>query len=367
MAASAGVSTSDVVFLTIQSGSASLTSTVHFPSTATSTSDAFSATLAANPAGVFTDFGSQYGSISASDISIGVTSRVYSPPPAPHTARSPTLTRPLRYHRATSTVSAIARAPATPTFAPASKSSRGASATFSTSTNSTVVPFHAAYVDAGALAYDNVDEYHVQIQTVGLEAVDTCCVTAEGAPLVITYKAADTAGNEAREVTRQVAVLPICDPPSYACGGESSETVCAVCTDVTEGNSTVIECECPSLIDSAVEPAAVTVEEFQPVPDTSPPMLTPLGDGELAVTSSGTKIMLHHLLQSEAWVDPGVDAYDDIDGDVSAFVASYGALLVDTAIETPEDDPYVITYSVSLLLSLPSHPFLPATGALVLT
>ena len=47
------------------------------------------------------------------------------------------------------------------------------------------------------------------------------------------------------------------------------------------------------------------------------------------------------------FVDPGVTAVDDTDGDVSHAVMRYGLGAVDTAVATPDDAPYVITYAVT--------------------
>ncbi|KAK3240202.1 hypothetical protein CYMTET_49946 [Cymbomonas tetramitiformis] len=83
MAAAAGVGTSDVEVTSIMSGSVSITSSVYFPSTATSTASAFSTTLSSDPTAVFTTFGSSYGTPSVASVQVATVIQVYSPPPPP--------------------------------------------------------------------------------------------------------------------------------------------------------------------------------------------------------------------------------------------------------------------------------------------
>ncbi|KAK3238426.1 hypothetical protein CYMTET_51560 [Cymbomonas tetramitiformis] len=83
MAASAGVGTSDVEVASIASGSVIATCAVYFPSSATSTAYSFATTLSSNPEAVFTVFGSAYGDIAVTGISIATVARTYSPPPPP--------------------------------------------------------------------------------------------------------------------------------------------------------------------------------------------------------------------------------------------------------------------------------------------
>ena len=56
--------------------------------------------------------------------------------------------------------------------------------------------------------------------------------------------------------------------------------------------------------------------------------------------------MLHHLVLYEEWVEPGVSAFDDLDGDLSGAITSYGNARVDTALATSDDAPYIVTYEV---------------------
>ncbi|KAK3254500.1 hypothetical protein CYMTET_36280 [Cymbomonas tetramitiformis] len=84
MASQAAVEATDVSVSTITSGSVAVTSTVYFPTTAGSTASIFSAALSSfDPATIFTAFGTTYGNISATVISTGVATQIYSPPPPP--------------------------------------------------------------------------------------------------------------------------------------------------------------------------------------------------------------------------------------------------------------------------------------------
>ncbi|KAK3245489.1 hypothetical protein CYMTET_44943 [Cymbomonas tetramitiformis] len=83
MAAAAGVASADVILSSIAAGSVTVTSSVYFPSTTTSTPSAFSTTLLSDTASVFAAFGDSYGTISVSLLSSGTASasRPSSPPP----------------------------------------------------------------------------------------------------------------------------------------------------------------------------------------------------------------------------------------------------------------------------------------------
>ncbi|KAK3274903.1 hypothetical protein CYMTET_16937 [Cymbomonas tetramitiformis] len=210
-----------------------------------------------------------------------------------------------------------------------------------------------SYVDAGVLAYDEVDGYEVEVTVAGVSDVDTCCVTDPEARFRITYTATDAAGNRATAL-REVAVTPLCEPPSYLCDNIASGDTCAICeeqaaVDGTGDSAAEVVCECldTSFIAASTAQPSSVVDDFEPEADKTPPTLTLLGDGQRAVTTAGCAVMLHHLLQGDAWADPGVRAHDDVDVDLSHAIASYGGKLVDTAVATPTDQPYVITYSVT--------------------
>ena len=98
----------------------------------------------------------------------------------------------------------------------------------------------------------------------------------------------------------------------------------------------------------------VVLETFVPPTDITPPVITLLGNAQLAVTPSGTIVMIHTLNIFTKWKDPGVVAVDDFDGNVTSKVLAWPAAStqgkarpVSTAAVTPPDDPYVITYFVA--------------------
>ncbi|KAK3243702.1 hypothetical protein CYMTET_46660 [Cymbomonas tetramitiformis] len=210
------------------------------------------------------------------------------------------------------------------------------------------------YVDAGASAYDSMDGV-VPVSVTGLAAVHQCleewCVTDVAAPLLITYLAEDSFGNAATQVVRQVAVQAVCTSPSYLCSSDEG-VVCASCgalESAADEEGAAAACECPVGIPTLAEllEEPVTVMGYSPPLDETPPALTLLGDGQLMMTESGMRVMVHTVFQEEEqsyWSDPGVLAMDDQDGNLSSCVMSYGAGAVDLTV--PQEDPYVVAYSV---------------------
>eukprot|EP00854_Cymbomonas_tetramitiformis_P009092 gene9092-10771_t len=169
--------------------------------------------------------------------------------------------------------------------------------------------------------------------------IDTCCVTGDS-PLIITYTAVDAALNEAAVVKREVSVLQYCSLPSYVCE-DMLGTVCAYCTEERDGT---VKCVC---LDTSLRVYAdLEVDGYIPEEDTTPPMVTLLGDGELAVNEEGIILMIHVLSRGDYFVDPGVVAEDNVDGNLTASVSAFGASLVDTSLPTFGGEPYVIEYSV---------------------
>ena len=65
------------------------------------------------------------------------------------------------------------------------------------------------FVEPGVLAWDDVDgNITSDVAAWGLGAVDTRRVTTEGSPFVITYNAADHAGNQAKQVRPLSSLCP---------------------------------------------------------------------------------------------------------------------------------------------------------------
>jgi hypothetical protein len=98
----------------------------------------------------------------------------------------------------------------------------------------------------------------------------------------------------------------------------------------------------------------VVLEKYVPPTDITPPVITLLGNAQLAVTPSGITVMIHTINITTNWKDPGVFAVDDFDGNVTSNVLKWPAAdisamarPVSTLAVTPPDEPYVITYFVS--------------------
>ena len=84
--------------------------------------------------------------------------------------------------------------------------------------------------------------------------------------------------------------------------------------------------------------------------DTVAPVITlRLGDGgQAATTDAGVLIVIHRVPQfSPPFVDPGVVAFDETDGNLTAGVTRFGLSAVDTAVLTPLEQPYLIDYHVT--------------------
>ncbi|KAK3280793.1 hypothetical protein CYMTET_11384 [Cymbomonas tetramitiformis] len=193
------------------------------------------------------------------------------------------------------------------------------------------------YQDAGASAVDLVDG-SVLVDVAGLEAVSTELPTPADAPFVITYSAVDAAGNAAVSVTRSVAVVDPCTPPSFFC---RDLDLCSMCPSSSSNSS---ECICMSawnVSEALVDQAA---EEYVPVQDVTVPIITLLGNGTLGVNNEGEVFMAHVVSQFSDFVCPPADAYDDVDGNLTNVITNYGH--VDTAILTTDDAPFIITYGV---------------------
>ncbi|KAK3260700.1 hypothetical protein CYMTET_30357, partial [Cymbomonas tetramitiformis] len=209
------------------------------------------------------------------------------------------------------------------------------------------------YSDAGASAYDVFSTRYVAVTTEGLDEVQQClaegCITDSEAPLRVQYTASDSSGNTANAATRHVAVLAFCASPSYLCADSSPSAgrTCATCQDVDHeaGDGTVTSaCSCEEFSVDFASAEVVSVESYEPTVDVTPPVLALLGDGQMAVTDSGIVLMIHTVNKGSEWVDPGVTATDDMDGDLTAGVQSFGVGAVDTTM--PSEEPYVVTYSV---------------------
>jgi len=199
----------------------------------------------------------------------------------------------------------------------------------------TYVNQHTVYFDAGADALDDRDGY-VDVFTRGLDRIDTTEPT-DGDPFTIYYAALDNSNNLAEAVVRHVVIVNWCAPEK-------------VCIETMYGDPIIPPvCSVNDLCFSSVssEGEEDVVAEVEVDPDETPPVLTLLGDGELAKTKAGVVVMSEYIMVDTAWRDAGIIAMDDRDGDISHLVAKSGVGGVDSYTATGEDNPYIVTYDVS--------------------
>ncbi|KAK3289149.1 hypothetical protein CYMTET_3420 [Cymbomonas tetramitiformis] len=380
MAVAAGVECADEVEVVgLIAGSTLVVSRTFFhPGLPADSHLTFATLVETRPADIFAaDHWAAYGEVVYHGHSIGTTSRVYSPPPpTPPPPPSPAAPAPPSQPPPHPPLALSPAPPSTPGMhMPNSPPLPGAPPPpmiaiqalemydneyepqegSSSDSDPPVITLHGdayvelrqteAYVDAGASAYDLVDGYNVQVVVEGVEAVDTCCTTPAEEPFLISYTAVDVAGNLAATVTRQVAVLTRCEPPSFLCEGVDACASCSAADPGTSEENSALVCECFGVAPPDAE-EEVMVAEFCPDEDTVAPVLTLRGDGVLGITSEGVVVMAHELLLGDVWADPGVDAYDDVDGDLGHAVGSFGGGLVDSSVVTSPGQPFVISYSV---------------------
>ncbi len=202
-----------------------------------------------------------------------------------------------------------------------------------------------SYTDAGATATDNIDG-NITTSIVRTGTVNT---NAAGS-YTLTYNVSDAAGNAASPITRIVNVSDTTAPVITLTGsstlthqqGTSYTDAGATASDNISGNisanivvtGTVNTAVAGSYIltynvSDAAGNAATAVTRTVNVGDTIPPVLTLLGDSPM-----------DHTLGA-LFVDPGVSASDNIDGDISANVVTSGSIDINT------EGTYVLTYNVS--------------------
>lgn len=158
----------------------------------------------------------------------------------------------------------------------------------------------------------------------------------------ITYAAADSYGNQATPITRVVHVASPCDHPEFWCVDEarcSEGGSCEVVTDICQVTPDIPACSAAATPPPPPPPP--------PPPDISPPVITLRGDGSVAQTLKGETIMEDVVLVGSLYTHPGALANDDENGDVSASITAAGLASVGTSHPTPEEAPFVVTYTAS--------------------
>ncbi|NOS67234.1 MAG: DUF5011 domain-containing protein [Candidatus Peribacteraceae bacterium] len=207
------------------------------------------------------------------------------------------------------------------------------------------------YADAGALASDDIDG-DVTARIVTTNPVDTNVL----GNYLVRYNATDAAGNAAVEATRTVSVTvepPDTTPPVITVLGANPMTILAGTTftdpgataldnkdgDIT-GNITVsgtvdINTAASYVLTYSVTDAAGNIGTAQRTvivtltPDTTPPVITVLGDNPLI------------LPLNAVFTDPGATALDDRDGNITANI------VVAHSVNTAIAGDYIVSYGVS--------------------
>ena len=204
------------------------------------------------------------------------------------------------------------------------------------------------YGELGASALDNVDGDISASIVIDASAVNP----AQPGSYAVTYNVVDAAGNAAVEVVRTVNVVDTTPPvitltgadPQTIEGGDPYVELGASATDTVDGDlsaALVIDAAAVDTgtvgaylvsydVSDAAGNAAAQVNRTVNVVDTTPPVITLLGDNPLTVSLNGT------------FSDPGVTALDAVDGDISGLV-TVGGDTVDTLVAGT----YVVTYDVS--------------------
>ncbi len=204
-----------------------------------------------------------------------------------------------------------------------------------------------SFVDPGATASDNVDgDISANISVSG--NVDT----STAGSYQLTYSVSDAAGNLATPVVRTVNVVPDTVVPVITLIGSAEMNVMigsqftdpgASAADNVDGDISAniivtgtVDTSSPgsyeltySVSDSSGNTATPVIRTVNVVTDTEAPVITLLGDAEMT------------LSLNDNFVDPGAEATDNLDGDISVNIIVTGS--VDTSIAGT----YTLLYNVS--------------------
>ncbi|KXZ41637.1 hypothetical protein GPECTOR_350g101 [Gonium pectorale] len=120
-----------------------------------------------------------------------------------------------------------------------------------------------------------------------------------------------------------------------------------------------------SLMAASSSSSAVMTSQPTYVRDTLPPVISMLGNGAPAVSSTGQAVMLDTVIVGSNWTDPGATATDATDGNLTSLLQAYGSAAVDTSRPTPPGSAYsyMVEYQVS---DLSGNVALPARRLIAL-
>lgn len=202
-----------------------------------------------------------------------------------------------------------------------------------------------SYTESGANATDNIDgDISARVSSSG--NVDTNAIGTYS----ITYNVSDSSGNNATPITRTVTVVDT-TPPVISLIGEANITLevgsnytdaGANANDAVDGDITARVSSTGSVDTNATgsytinynvkdnsDNNAIPATRVVSIVDTTPPVLTLIGDANITLESGLT------------YLDLGASAIDNLDGDISANVSTMGSL------DTFVTGTYILIYNVS--------------------
>lgn len=206
------------------------------------------------------------------------------------------------------------------------------------------------YLELNAIATDDVDGDISSSIVIGGATVNSTVPNS----YVITYDVSDAAGNAAEQVLRTVNVLPDSNQPVITIVGEATieltfgepyEELGATAVDDIDGDissqivigGATVDSTIPGIYiitydvsDAAGNAAEQVSRTVTVLPDTSPPVITLIGDATIELTFG------------EPYEELGATAIDDVDGDISSLIVIGGDV-----VNTNVSGSYVITYNVS--------------------
>ncbi|KAJ9507832.1 hypothetical protein QJQ45_019262 [Haematococcus lacustris] len=225
------------------------------------------------------------------------------------------------------------------------------------------VPIYSPYVDAGCLAVDARDGV-VAVRVAGFpDAANwTSTATRPGQPIQLTYTARDRAGNTA-SVTRSIKVVDACTAASaqeFTCPTSLQCSVNGNCGAAAAALSSLFGPSGSSGGGGSAGPRSATALAALAaltVPDTTPPVITIQGMGQLfqAPRPGGSMVtgMLTTVMLGSQYADEGATAYDVRTGqpglriDLTARIKVTYPVAIDTSAPTDPAKPYLVLYDVS--------------------
>ncbi|WP_161791991.1 immunoglobulin-like domain-containing protein [Psychroserpens jangbogonensis] len=210
--------------------------------------------------------------------------------------------------------------------------------------------FSEAYEELGAAAVDDIDGDISSEIVIGGATVDSTIPNT----YIITYDVSDAAGNAADQVLRTVNVLPNTSPPVITLIGEATielafgeayEELGATAVDDIDGDISseiviggdVVDPNVSgsyeityNVSDSSENAAEQVIRTVNVIPDTSPPVITLIGEATIEHTFG------------ETYEESGATAVDDSDGDISSEIVIGGDV-----VNPNISGSYEITYNVS--------------------